>query len=133
MQENTCWVAHSAPHEDEFCSRKTLPRLRRRFVVGHILLIVFWLELSPSVCFLLSMWQSVLSSDAWLIAVGSFTNTRDVCCIKELLLSQVPHSHCSLRENPYFLQNFRPKDSVLRENFNWYFYLIPTIAFLAWP
>jgi hypothetical protein len=36
MQENTCWVAHSAPHEDEFCSRKTLPRLRRRFVVGHI-------------------------------------------------------------------------------------------------
>jgi hypothetical protein len=29
---------------------------------------------------------------------------------------QVPHSQCSLRENPKFLQNFRSKSNTLREN-----------------
>jgi hypothetical protein len=28
----------------------------------------------------------------------------------------VPHSECSLKENPRFLQNFRPKNSTLRGN-----------------
>jgi hypothetical protein len=28
----------------------------------------------------------------------------------------VPHSQSSLRENPKFLQNFRPKNNTLRKN-----------------
>jgi hypothetical protein len=28
----------------------------------------------------------------------------------------VPHSQCSLRENPNFLQNFRPKNNTLKGN-----------------
>jgi hypothetical protein len=30
---------------------------------------------------------------------------------------QVPHSQCSLRENPKFLQNFRSKNNTLKANF----------------
>jgi hypothetical protein len=29
---------------------------------------------------------------------------------------QVPHSHCSLRENTKFLPNFRPKNNTLTDN-----------------
>jgi hypothetical protein len=30
---------------------------------------------------------------------------------------QVLHSQCSLRKNPKFLQNFRPKNNTLKDNF----------------
>jgi hypothetical protein len=30
----------------------------------------------------------------------------------------VPHSQCSLRENPKFLQNFRPKNIILSAYFS---------------
>ncbi len=34
----------------------------------------------------------------------------------------VPHSQCSLKENPKFLQNFRSKNNTLKENF-WQIFL----------
>jgi hypothetical protein len=33
----------------------------------------------------------------------------------DLLTNLVPHSQCSLRENPKFLQNFRSKNNTLKE------------------
>jgi hypothetical protein len=44
----------------------------------------------------------------------------------------VPHSQCSLRENNKFLQNFRPKNNTLRENFNQCSDLISDIMVQAW-
>jgi hypothetical protein len=35
---------------------------------------------------------------------------------KAVLTRLVPHSQSSLRENPKFLQNFRPKNNTLRKN-----------------
>jgi hypothetical protein len=34
-----------------------------------------------------------------------------------ILRQQVPHSQCSLRENPELLKNFKSKNSTLKENF----------------
>jgi hypothetical protein len=44
----------------------------------------------------------------------------------------VPHSQCSLRENPKVLQNFRPKNNTLGENFDQYFGSISDITIQAW-
>jgi hypothetical protein len=45
---------------------------------------------------------------------------------------QVSHSQCSLRENPKFLQNFKPKITHMKDIFDFNFHLISTIVFLAW-
>jgi hypothetical protein len=37
--------------------------------------------------------------------------------IQSVLVDVVPHSQSSLRENPKFLQNFRPKNNTLLGNF----------------
>ena len=34
----------------------------------------------------------------------------------KIIEAQVPHSQCSLREKPKFLQNFRPKNNTLKGN-----------------
>jgi hypothetical protein len=44
----------------------------------------------------------------------------------------VPHSQCSLRENPKFLQNFRFKNNTLRENISLIFLYNIAILIQAW-
>jgi hypothetical protein len=44
----------------------------------------------------------------------------------------VPHSQCSLWENPKFLQNFKFKNNKLREISKYYFCLISAIVIQAW-
>jgi hypothetical protein len=49
-----------------------------------------------------------------------------ILCRKKFSQMLVPHSQCSLRENPKFLQNFRPKSNTLKGNvwplFSFYVY-----------
>jgi hypothetical protein len=55
------------------------------------------------------------------------------CLVRILILRVllVPHSQCSLGENPKFFQNFDLKVTQLKEIFCHNFYLISTIVFLA--
>ncbi len=43
----------------------------------------------------------------------------------------VPHSQCSLVESPKFLQNFRPENNTLKENFQLIFLLMFAILIQA--
>jgi hypothetical protein len=43
---------------------------------------------------------------------GSFKEIKVLGAFEDL----VPHSQCSLRENPKFLQNFGPKNNTLKGN-----------------
>jgi hypothetical protein len=58
--------------------------------------------------------------DAWPRRSGAWLLTS--CCIKNTLIVLVPHSQCSLRENPKFLQNFRTKNNTLKGIF-WLIFL----------
>jgi hypothetical protein len=51
---------------------------------------------------------------------------------RELTAVLVPHSQCSLRENPKFLQNFRYKNNKLKKKFRLIFCLMSAIVIQAW-
>jgi hypothetical protein len=60
-----------------------------------------------------------------------FQSARQKMYHRPSLKNQVPHSRCSLSENPKFLEKFWPKNYKPIKIFDWYFHVNSTIVILA--